>query len=78
MENGIVADPRIKAMVVYEPASYVAGDVSTISVPYLVMGGTQSAISQTIPTLFDTTVLATPRVYVENPQAVRTIDVAAV
>ncbi len=70
LENGIVADPRIKAMVVYEPASYVAGDVSTISVPYLVMGGTQSAISETIPTLFDTTVLATPRVYVENPQAV--------
>ena len=31
LENGIVADPRIKAMVVYEPADYVAGDVSTIS-----------------------------------------------
>ena len=70
LENGIVADPRIKAMVVYEPTPYVEGDVSTILVPYLVMAGTQSAQSEPIPTLFDTTVLATPRVYVENPQAV--------
>jgi hypothetical protein len=36
----------------------------------LVMGGTQSAMSQTIPTLLDATVFATPRIHVENPQAV--------
>jgi hypothetical protein len=70
LENGIVADPRIKAMVVYEPTPFVVGDVSTISLPYLVMGGTQSAASQTIPTLFNATVFATPRMYVENPDAV--------
>ena len=69
-ENGIAADPRIKAMVVYEPAPFSDVDVSTISLPYLVMGGTQSAISETIPSLFDTTVLATPRIYVTNPRAV--------
>ena len=69
-ENGIVADPRIKAMVVYEPSLYVESDVSTISFPYLVMTGTQSAISQTIPTLFDATVFATPRIHVTNPDAV--------
>ena len=70
LENGIVADPRIKAMAVYEPTPFVESDVSTISVPYLVMAGTQSAQSEPIPTLFDTTVLATARVYVEDPQAV--------
>jgi len=69
-ENGIAADPRVKAVVVYEPSPFSEGDVSAISLPYLVMGGTQSAISQTIPSLFDTTVLATPRIYVTNPGAV--------
>jgi hypothetical protein len=58
-ENGIVADPRIKAMVVYEPTPFFEVDVSTISLPYMVMSGTQSAVSQTIPSLFETTVLAT-------------------
>ena len=57
-------------MVVYEPSPFSDVDVSTISLPYLVMGGTQSAISETIPSLFDTTVLATPRIYVTNPRAV--------
>ena len=69
-ENGIAADPRIKAMAVYEPTPFSEVDVSTISLPYLVMGGTQSAVSQTIPSLFETTVLATPRISVTNPQAV--------
>ena len=69
-ENAIAADPRIKAMVVYEPNPFTAVDVSTISVPYLVMGGTQYTAGLAIPDLFDATVLATPRIYVTNPQAV--------
>jgi hypothetical protein len=36
---GVVADPRIKAMVVYEPALLSLADASTSAVPYLVMGG---------------------------------------
>ena len=67
-ENGIARRPARQGMVVYEPSPLSEGDVSAISLPYLVMGGTQSAISQTIPSLFDTTVLATPRIYVKNPQ----------
>ena len=41
--SGIAADPRIKAMVLYEPGrpnvSYSLADASTIAVPYLIMGG---------------------------------------
>ncbi len=69
-ENGIAADPRIRAMVVYEPTPFSLIDVSGISLPYLVMGGTQSAAGQPLPTLFDATALATPRIYVTNPHAV--------
>jgi len=66
---GIVADPRIKAMVVYEPALLSLADASTIAVPYLVMGGQQSAIGVGVSTLFDATVVATPRIYVSSPNA---------
>ena len=38
-ENGIAADPRVKAMVVYEPSPFSEGDVSAISLPYLVWAG---------------------------------------
>ena len=57
-------------MAVYEPTPFSLVDVSGISLPYLVMGGTQSAASQPIPALFDATVLATPRIHVTNPHAV--------
>jgi hypothetical protein len=66
---GRVADPRIKAMVVYEPALLSLADASTIAVPYLVMGGQQSAIGPGVSTLFDATVVATPRIYVSSPNA---------
>jgi fermentation-respiration switch protein FrsA (DUF1100 family) len=39
--NGLAADPRARAMVVFEPAVTTLSDASTISIPYLVMGGTQ-------------------------------------
>lgn len=68
--NGIVADPRIKAMVLYEPGSqYSLDDASTIAVPYLVMGGAQSRNGFAVPALFDATGLATPRIYVLTPSA---------
>jgi hypothetical protein len=71
--SGIAADPRIKAMALYEPArppNYALADASTIAVPYLIMGGTQHANGLAVATLFDTTVLATPRIRVLNPGAV--------
>ena len=40
--EAIAADSRIKAMVLYEPSILSLDDASTIAVPYLVMGGTQS------------------------------------
>ena len=68
--NGIVADPRIKAMVLYEPgAQYSLDDASTLSMPYLVMGGAQHRAGLAIPTLFDATVAASPRYYVLSPNA---------
>lgn len=68
--NGIVADPRIKAMVLYEPLFDSLNDASTISVPYLVMGGLQNAIGRdVVPTLFGATVDATPRIHVLIPNA---------
>ncbi|MGE5194991.1 MAG: hypothetical protein ACM3U2_21065, partial [Deltaproteobacteria bacterium] len=68
--NGIVADSRIKAMLLYEPASqYSLDDASTMTVPYLVMGGLQSRNGLAVPTLFDATVDATPRIYVQSPNA---------
>lgn len=68
--NGITADPRIKAMVLYEPGfEYSLDDASTIAVPYLVMGGAQSRNGLAVPSLFEATVLATPRIYVLTPSA---------
>jgi len=39
-DHGVPADPRIKAMVVYEPGlEYSLDDASRIAIPYLIMGG---------------------------------------
>jgi predicted dienelactone hydrolase len=70
--SGIAADPRIKALVLYEPGrlgSFAMTDAANIAVPYLIMGGTQSIGAAPVATLFDTTVLARPRVRVLNPGA---------
>ena len=67
---GVPADPRIKAMVVYEPGlEYSLDDASRIAIPYLVMGGSQSHYGLAVPALFDATVQALPRIYVLNPSA---------
>jgi predicted dienelactone hydrolase len=71
--SGIAGDPRIKAMVLYEPGrlniSFSIADVSTIAVPYLIMGGTQNRNGPAVTELFAATVLATPRIRVLNPGA---------
>jgi len=68
--SGVSADPRIKAMVVYEPAlNYSLDDASRIAIPYLIMGGSQSQFGLAIPALFAETVQALPRIYVLNPSA---------
>ena len=67
--NGIAADSRIKAMALYEPVVLSLDDASTIAVPYLIMGGTQSVNAPGVPILFDATVLATPRIYAFTPSA---------
>ena len=68
--SGVPADPRIKAMVVYEPSfDYSLNDASRIAVPYLIMGGSQSQFGLAIPALFAKTVHALPRIYVLNPSA---------
>ena len=68
--SGVPADPRIKAMVVYEPSfDYSLDDASRIAIPYLVMGGSQSQFGLAVPALFDATVQALPRIYVLNPSA---------
>jgi predicted dienelactone hydrolase len=67
--NGIAADLRIKAMVIYEPAILSLDDASTVTVPYLVMGGAQNKWGLAAPSLFDATVLATHRIYVLTPSA---------
>jgi dienelactone hydrolase len=69
--RGIAADPRIKAMVLYEPGQVTTlADASTISFPYLIMGGTQFAFAATIPAFLDATVDASPRIHVRSPDAV--------
>jgi predicted dienelactone hydrolase len=68
-DAGVPADPRIKAMVLYEPHLYSLDDVSRIAIPYLVMGGSQSQFGLAIPALFAETVQAQPRIYVLNPSA---------
>ena len=68
--HGVPADPRIKAMVVYEPdLSYSLDDASRIAIPYLIMGGSQSQFGLAIPALFADTVQALPRIYVLNSSA---------
>ena len=68
--SSVPADPRIKAMVVYEPdLEYSLDDASRIAIPYLVMGGAQSQFGLAIPALFADTVQAQPRIYVLNPSA---------
>jgi len=68
-DSSVPADPRIKAMVVYEPHLYSLDDASRIAIPYLVMGGSQSQFGLAIPALFAETVQAQPRIYVLNPSA---------
>jgi hypothetical protein len=69
--QGIAPDARIKAMVVYEPSlTNTLADVSTISFPYLIMGGTQFRNSELIPPIFAATTEAVPRIRVTNPNAV--------
>ena len=67
--SGVPSDPRIKAMVVYEPHLFSLDDATRIAIPYLVMGGSQSQFGPAIPALFAETVQALPRIYVLNPSA---------
>jgi hypothetical protein len=67
--NGIPADRRLKAMALYEPSVLSLEDASTITIPYLVMGGLQHRNGIAIPNLFQSTVLAMPRIYVLTPNA---------
>ena len=67
--NGIVSDSRIKAMVLYEPSVLSMADASTLEIPYLIMGGTQSRGGLAVPTLIEATVDAAPRIYVLTPNA---------
>jgi hypothetical protein len=68
-DEGIIADPRIRAMVLYEPSRFSLDDARTMAIPYLVMGGLQSVSGREVPSLFDATVDATPRIYVLTPNA---------
>ncbi|MCI0572242.1 MAG: hypothetical protein L0Y66_15920 [Myxococcaceae bacterium] len=69
--NGIAPDARIKAMVVYEPSqTNTLADASSISFPYLIMGGTQSRFSGIIPELFEATNKTVLRMHVQSPNAV--------
>jgi dienelactone hydrolase len=67
--HGIVADSRIKAMVVFEPAVRSLVDASTIAIPYLVMGGLQNRFGLAVPALFEATGDASPRIHVLIPNA---------
>ena len=67
--NGLPADPRIKAMALYEPAVLSLDDAKTITIPYLVMGGLQSRFGQAVPALYEATTLAMPRIYALTPNA---------
>ena len=68
--QGIAADARLKAMVVYEPAILSMSDAQRIAIPYMVMGGLQSPNGQAMPSLFGSTTLSTPRLYVQTARAV--------
>jgi hypothetical protein len=67
--NGIVADPRIKAMLVYEPHVNSLADASTLGLPYLAMGGMQSRGGLALPDLFEATVASRQSIYVLTPNA---------
>jgi len=68
--QGIAPDPRIKAMVLYEPSLESLADASAIDFPYLIMAGGQSVSGrETAPAIFDATELATPRIFVQTPNA---------
>jgi hypothetical protein len=67
--NGIVADSRIKAMVLYEPAVRSLADASTIAIPYLAIGGLQNKFGLAVSDLFEATVNASPRIHVLIPNA---------
>jgi len=68
---GIEADPRIRAAVFYEPGqpelSYA--DAATMTVPYMIHGGSQFVSGVLAPDLFAATTEARPRVYVHTPGA---------
>lgn len=69
--QGLVAEPRIKAMVVYEPGRVTSlEDISRITVPYLIMGGTQFRSAADIPAVLEASTEAEPRIHVESPNAV--------
>lgn len=70
-DQGIIADDRIKAMVVYEPSrDNTLEDLATITIPYLIMGGDRFTSGLiTAPEVFEATVNATPRIRVLNPNA---------
>lgn len=68
--SGVPADPRIKAMTLYEPGpDYSLNDARKIAIPYLITGGSQSQFGPAVPALFAATVQAVPRIYVLNPSA---------
>jgi predicted dienelactone hydrolase len=67
--NGIVADARIKAMLVYEPAVNSLDDASTLGIPYMAMGGLQHRSGLALPALFEATVASRQRIYVLTPNA---------
>lgn len=70
-DAGIAPDPRVKAIVIYEPlsAAIALSDAATLKVPYLIMAGTQSSAGAFAPDLFAGSVAASPRIYVKNPGA---------
>jgi predicted dienelactone hydrolase len=75
---GLPADGRIKAMVLYEPGvNDVVDEVSAMSVPYLLLRGTQldhftggMPAQEALTAFFAKTVAATPRIQVLTPDAV--------
>jgi hypothetical protein len=73
-ELGIAPDPRPRAMVVFEPGVGPNGvppaDLTSLAIPYLVMGGDEYASGLAVPGWFPTTTLAVPRIYVFTEGAV--------
>jgi hypothetical protein len=70
-DAAIAPDTRIKALLVYEPlrAAVALSDAATLSIPYLIMAGTQSSAGAFAPDLCAATTRATTRIYVKNPGA---------